>query len=145
MSLEGTRRRQHLVQSSPRGARPHAPLSPTRSQRGGLPRRLRPGLQRHWVGVFEGCREPSCYSQILGGGRATAPGAQCESGGEACTARAAAPAFSAPGTVDGGEGGPGSGMIQEQYISRALYFYYFSISSASDHRALDPRGRRPVG
>ena len=33
------------------------------------------------------------------GGHATALGAQCESGGEACTARAAAPAFSAPGTV----------------------------------------------
>ena len=40
-----------------------------------------------------------------------------------------------------GEGGPCSGMIQVQYIYHAFYFYYFSISSKSDHQALDPRGR----
>ena len=31
-------------------------------------------------------------------------------------------------------------MIQVHYISCALYFYYYYISSTSDHQALDPRG-----
>ena len=29
------------------------------------------------------------------------------------------------------------GMIQAHYIYWALYFYYYSISSTSDHQALD--------
>ena len=37
-------------------------------------------------------------------------------------------------------GGEWFGMIQAQYIYYALYFYYY-ISSISDHQALDPRGQ----
>ena len=36
------------------------------------------------------------------------------------------------------EGGNGFRMIQEHYMYCALYFYYYSISSTSDHQALDP-------
>ena len=35
-------------------------------------------------------------------------------------------------------------MIQIRYICCALYFYYYSISSTSDHQALDPKGRGPL-
>ena len=33
----------------------------------------------------------------------------------------------------------GLGMIQAHYTYCSLYFYYYSISSTSDHEALDPR------
>ena len=36
--------------------------------------------------------------------------------------------------------GDGFRMIQVHYIYCALYFYYYCISSASDHQALDPGG-----
>ena len=36
------------------------------------------------------------------------------------------------------------GMIQEHYIYCALYFYYYHMSSASGHQALDPRGWEPL-
>ena len=38
-----------------------------------------------------------------------------------------------------GEVGDGMGMIQERYIYCALYFYYYTINSASGHQALYPR------
>ena len=37
-----------------------------------------------------------------------------------------------------------SGLIQVNYIYCALYFYYYYISSTSDHQALDPIGCRPM-
>ena len=37
-----------------------------------------------------------------------------------------------------------SGLIQVNYVYCALYFYYYYISSTSDHQALDPRGCRPM-
>ena len=40
--------------------------------------------------------------------------------------------------------GDGLGMIQAHYIYCALYFYYYYISSTSDHQALDPRGWGPL-
>ena len=40
--------------------------------------------------------------------------------------------------------GDGFGMIQAHYIYCALYFCYYCISSASDYRALDLRGRGPL-
>ena len=40
--------------------------------------------------------------------------------------------------------GDGFGMIQAHYIYCSLYFYYYYISSASDHQALDPRGWGPL-
>ena len=38
----------------------------------------------------------------------------------------------------------GLGMIQTHSIYCALYFYYYYISSTSDHQALDPRGWGPL-
>ena len=35
-------------------------------------------------------------------------------------------------------------MIQTHYIYCALHFYYYAISSTSDHQALDPRGWGPL-
>ena len=40
--------------------------------------------------------------------------------------------------------GHGCGMIQAHYIYCALYFYYYYISSTSDHQALDPGGWGPL-
>ena len=44
--------------------------------------------------------------------------------------------------------GPGWGdgfrMIKANSIYRALYFYYYYISSTSDHQALDPGGWGPL-
>ena len=37
-----------------------------------------------------------------------------------------------------------SGLIQVNYIYCALYFYYYYISSTSDHQALDPQGWGPL-
>ena len=34
-------------------------------------------------------------------------------------------------------------MMQVHYIYRVLYFYYYYISSISDHQALDPRAWDP--
>ena len=34
-------------------------------------------------------------------------------------------------------------MIQVHYIYHVLYFYYYYISSVSDHQPLDPRGGIP--
>ena len=58
------------------------------------------------------------------------------------------PVFLTPGTsftqdsFSTGIGGGGwFGMIQAHYIYYALYFYYY-ISSISDHQALDPGGQR---
>ena len=39
--------------------------------------------------------------------------------------------------------GDGFGMIQVLYIYCALHFYYYYISSTSDHQALDPGGWGP--
>ena len=39
----------------------------------------------------------------------------------------------------------GFGMIQAHYLYCALYFYYYYISSTSDHQALDPGGWGPLG
>ena len=36
------------------------------------------------------------------------------------------------------------GMIQEHYIYRSFYFYFYHISSTSVHQALDPRGWGPL-
>ena len=36
------------------------------------------------------------------------------------------------------------GIIQVHYMFCALYFYYYYISSTSDHQALDPRGWGPL-
>ena len=36
--------------------------------------------------------------------------------------------------------GAGLRMVQGRYISGALYFYYYDISSTSYHQALGPRG-----
>ena len=41
-------------------------------------------------------------------------------------------------------GGSGLGMIQTNCIYCVLYFYYYSISSTSDHQGLDPRGWEPL-
>ena len=46
--------------------------------------------------------------------------------------------------VDGGGGG-GFGMIQVHYIYSAFSFYYYDISSTSDHQALDPRDWGSLG
>lgn len=46
-----------------------------------------------------------------------------------------------PGTR--GKGG-GFGVIQMHYIYCALYFYFYCISSTSDHQALDPGGWEPL-
>ena len=35
------------------------------------------------------------------------------------------------------------GMIQVHHIHRALYFYYYNISSTSDHQALDLEAGNP--
>ena len=35
-------------------------------------------------------------------------------------------------------------MIQAHDIYRALYLYYYYISSTSDHQALDPRSWEPL-
>ena len=35
-------------------------------------------------------------------------------------------------------------MIQEHCIYCALYFYYYDVSSTSDHQALGPRGWEPM-
>ena len=43
-------------------------------------------------------------------------------------------------SMDQGSVGEGFGMTQEHYIHWALYFYYYCISSTSNHSALDPRG-----
>lgn len=40
--------------------------------------------------------------------------------------------------------GSSFGMIQARYISCALYFYYYPISSSSDHQASEPRGWGPL-
>ena len=45
-------------------------------------------------------------------------------------------------TDSGGENSVG--MIQVHYIYYALYFYYYHISSTSDHEALDPGGWGPL-
>ena len=42
-----------------------------------------------------------------------------------------------PGTMVRGDG---FRMIQVHYIYFALYFYYYCISSTSDHLILDPEG-----
>ena len=42
-------------------------------------------------------------------------------------------------STDGGWG-DGFRMIQVHYIYCALYFYYYYISSTSDHQAFDPKG-----
>ena len=42
-------------------------------------------------------------------------------------------------SMEQGERG-GFEMIQAHYIYCALYLYYYYISSASEHQALDPRG-----
>ena len=48
-------------------------------------------------------------------------------------------------STDGESGGrDGFWMIQAHYIYYALNFYYYYISSTSDHQALDPRGWRPL-
>ena len=39
--------------------------------------------------------------------------------------------------------GDGFRMIQVHYIYHVLYFYYYYISSVSDHQPLDPRGGIP--
>ena len=39
-----------------------------------------------------------------------------------------------------GAGGVGFRMIQVHYMYCALYFYYYQISSTSDHQALDAGG-----
>ena len=44
----------------------------------------------------------------------------------------------------GVEVGDGFRMIPEHYIYCALHFYYYHISSSSDHQALDPRGWGPL-
>ena len=36
--------------------------------------------------------------------------------------------------------GGGFDIIQARYMYCALYFYYYDISSTSDHQALDPEG-----
>ena len=41
-------------------------------------------------------------------------------------------------------GGDGFGMIQGYYTYCAIYFYYYYISSISDHQALDPRSWGPL-
>ena len=41
-------------------------------------------------------------------------------------------------------GGDGFRMIQMHYIYCVLSFYYYYISSISDHQALDPRGWGPL-
>ena len=46
--------------------------------------------------------------------------------------------------TDWGRKGDVLGMIQGHYIYCALYFYYYYISSTSDHQALDPGGRGPL-
>ena len=43
-----------------------------------------------------------------------------------------------------GSGAEGLRKIQAHHIYRALYFYYYYISSTSDHQALDPRGWGPL-
>ena len=43
-------------------------------------------------------------------------------------------------SMDQGSVGDGFRMTQEHYIHWALYFYYYCISSTSNHSALDPRG-----
>ena len=43
-----------------------------------------------------------------------------------------------------GAGGVGFRMIQVHYMYCALYFYYYQISSTSDHQALDPGGWGPL-
>ena len=35
-------------------------------------------------------------------------------------------------------------MIQEHYIYCVLYFYYYYVSSISDHQALGPKDCRPM-
>ena len=40
--------------------------------------------------------------------------------------------------------GVGFGMIQMHYIDCALYFYYYYISSTSDHWAIDLGGWGPL-
>ena len=35
-------------------------------------------------------------------------------------------------------------MIRAHCIYCAIYFYYYDVSSISDHRALDPRGWEPL-
>ena len=61
------------------------------------------------------------------------------------------PIFLAPGTgfleasfSKDCRGRDGFWMIQVHYIPCALYFYYYYISSTSDHQALDPRGWGPL-
>ena len=57
------------------------------------------------------------------------------------------PTFLAPGTGFVEDNFHGTGrvrhgfrMVQVHYIYCALYFYYYNISSTSDHQALDPGG-----
>ena len=40
--------------------------------------------------------------------------------------------------------GDGLGMIKEHYVYCAFYFYYYHISSTSDHQALESRGWGPL-
>ena len=64
-----------------------------------------------------------------------------------CALDQQSPTFLAPGTsfvedkfsADQGEE-DGHGMIQVHYTYCTLYFYYYYLSSTSDHQALDPRG-----
>ena len=44
----------------------------------------------------------------------------------------------------GGGREDGFWMIQVHYVHCALYFYYYYISSTSDHQALDTRGWGPL-
>ena len=46
--------------------------------------------------------------------------------------------------VSADPGGDGFGMTQACYIYCAFHFYYYYISSTSDHQALDPRGWGPL-
>ena len=61
------------------------------------------------------------------------------------------PAFWAPGTsfvedifFRGLGERTGLRMVQAHCISGVLYFYYYDISSTSDHQALDPGGWEPL-
>ena len=47
-------------------------------------------------------------------------------------------------TEEGWEGRDGFKMIQAHYIYCALYFYYYYMSSISDHQALDPGSWGPL-
>ena len=82
-------------------------------------------------------------AQVLQG---TAPPLSCSSVEDNEASELQFPTFLAPGTNsmednfsrDRGGGGKGLGTIQAHYIYCALHFYYYYISSTSDHQGLDP-------